>query len=63
MDKSSNSNILLIFMFSDQSSGECVDFKIIYNKQKFDVSFPLDKTASELKVHVQSLTGNLENCC
>ncbi|XP_041363945.1 ubiquitin domain-containing protein UBFD1-like isoform X2 [Gigantopelta aegis] len=42
---------------TDRSSEECIDFKIIYNKQKFDVNFPLDKTASQLKVHVQSLTG------
>jgi hypothetical protein len=34
-----------------------VDFKIICNKQKHDVNFPLDGTILTLKQHIQSLTG------
>ncbi|KAL3875359.1 hypothetical protein ACJMK2_033315 [Sinanodonta woodiana] len=34
-----------------------VDFKIIFNKQKYDVIFPLDNTVAKLKEHVQDLTG------
>lgn len=37
--------------------GENVDFKVIFNKQKYDVNFPLDDTVAVLKQHIQSLTG------
>ncbi|XP_038064147.1 ubiquitin domain-containing protein UBFD1-like isoform X2 [Patiria miniata] len=36
---------------------ELVDFKVMYNKQKYDVSFDLDGTVATLKTHVQTLTG------
>jgi len=36
---------------------ELVDFKVIYNKQKFDISFPFDDTVATLKQHIQVLTG------
>ena len=36
---------------------ETVDFKIIYNKKKFDVTFPLDDTVTSLRKHVETLTG------
>lgn len=39
--------------------GETVTFKVIYNKQKYDVTFELDKTILDLKKHVQTLTGRL----
>ncbi|XP_048249927.1 ubiquitin domain-containing protein UBFD1-like isoform X3 [Haliotis rufescens] len=42
---------------TDQSAENSVEFKVIFNKQKYDVNFPLDSTASQLKAHVQSLTG------
>uniref|UniRef100_T1IXM7 Ubiquitin-like domain-containing protein n=1 Tax=Strigamia maritima TaxID=126957 RepID=T1IXM7_STRMM len=35
---------------------ETVDFKVIYNKQKHDVTFPLDDTVAMLKQHVSKLT-------
>lgn len=38
---------------------EQVDFKVIYNKQKYDVSFPIDDSVSKLKTHIQELTGEL----
>lgn len=37
---------------------ELVDLKIIWNKTKHDVKFPLDSTGSELKQKIHSITGN-----
>ncbi|KAK3091100.1 hypothetical protein FSP39_017109 [Pinctada imbricata] len=42
---------------SKESPCETVDFKVVFNKQKYDVTFPLDETVANLKVHVQKLTG------
>ncbi|XP_013779300.1 ubiquitin domain-containing protein UBFD1-like isoform X1 [Limulus polyphemus] len=36
---------------------EMIDFKVVYNKQKFDVSFPYDETVGSLKQHIHTLTG------
>ncbi|XP_033741985.1 ubiquitin domain-containing protein UBFD1-like [Pecten maximus] len=36
---------------------EEVEFKLIYKKQKYDVSFPMDNTIKNLKEHVETLTG------
>ncbi|XP_022091440.1 ubiquitin domain-containing protein UBFD1-like [Acanthaster planci] len=36
---------------------EMVDFKVMYNKQKYDVSFDLDGTVATLKTHVQTITS------
>lgn len=46
----------------DESNGstdtrEKVDFKVIFNKQKYDVTFPIDETVAKLKSHIQTLTG------
>ncbi|RWS07439.1 ubiquitin domain-containing protein UBFD1-like isoform X2 [Dinothrombium tinctorium] len=41
----------------DGTALENVNLKIIYNKEKFDVSFNLDATVSQLKDHIQTLTG------
>ena len=38
---------------------EMVDFKVIYNKVKHDVSFALDDTVANLKGHIQTLTGRV----
>lgn len=35
---------------------EKVDFKVIYNKKKYDVNFPLDEKIKALKEHLQGLT-------
>lgn len=43
---------------SDQDPVETVEFKIVYNKQKYDVTFPTNETVAKLKAHVQTLTGN-----
>ncbi|XP_048762513.1 ubiquitin domain-containing protein UBFD1-like isoform X2 [Ostrea edulis] len=42
---------------SDHDHVETVDFKIVYNKQKYDVTFPTHETVAKLKAHVQTLTG------
>jgi hypothetical protein len=36
---------------------ENVDFKIVYNKTKHDINFPLDHTIELLKRHLQDLIG------
>lgn len=36
---------------------EAVEFKVIYNKMKYDVVFPLDETVSSLKMHIETITG------
>ena len=45
------------------NSGDCetVEFKVIFNKQKYDVTFPVDKTVLKLKEHVQTLTGSINS--
>jgi hypothetical protein len=42
---------------------ESVDFKVIYSKNKYDVSFPLDSTVGELKQHLQDIIGNSISSC
>ena len=39
----------------DDDGGEKVEFKVIFNKKKYDVSFPLDKDVFALKTHLQSV--------
>ena len=39
----------------DENGGEKVEFKVIYNKKKYDVSFPLDKDVAALKAHLQAV--------
>lgn len=34
-----------------------VDFKVIFNKQKYDVTFPIEETVAKLKSHIETLTG------
>ncbi|XP_064609055.1 ubiquitin domain-containing protein UBFD1-like isoform X2 [Liolophura sinensis] len=41
----------------EKQSKETIDFKVIFNKQKYDVTFPLDSTIGSLKTHIQTLTG------
>ena len=36
---------------------ETVSFKVIFSKQKFDVTFELDETVASLKSHIEKLTG------
>lgn len=34
---------------------ENIDFKVIYNKQRINVTFPVDGTVAELKAHLQNI--------
>ncbi|XP_014785569.1 ubiquitin domain-containing protein UBFD1 isoform X1 [Octopus bimaculoides] len=36
---------------------ECVPFKVVFNKQKFDVEFDLDKTISQVKSSIEKIIG------
>ncbi|KAI1291855.1 Ubiquitin domain-containing protein UBFD1 [Halotydeus destructor] len=47
-EKDSNENV--------PSNKETIDFKVIYNKEKYDVTFPVDDTVSCLKQHIEKLT-------
>ncbi|XP_015593939.1 ubiquitin domain-containing protein UBFD1 [Cephus cinctus] len=40
---------------SEDQPRETIDFKVIYNKQKIDISFALDGTIGELKAHLQNI--------
>ncbi|XP_042888685.1 ubiquitin domain-containing protein UBFD1-like isoform X2 [Penaeus japonicus] len=40
-------------------SGEAVSFKLVYNKTKYDVEFPLDGTIKQLKEHLSSIINVL----
>ena len=42
---------------SSSTNTETVSFKVIYNKQKHDVTFPLDNTVIDLKKHLEQITG------
>ncbi|XP_069124697.1 ubiquitin domain-containing protein UBFD1-like [Argopecten irradians] len=42
---------------ASNTKSEEVDFKLIYKKQKYDVSYPMDNTIKNLKEHVETLTG------
>jgi hypothetical protein len=34
-----------------------VEFKVVFNKRKFDVNFNLDSTIAELKEHLHTIIG------
>ncbi|XP_034235867.1 ubiquitin domain-containing protein UBFD1-like [Thrips palmi] len=36
---------------------EDVDFKVIFSKSKYDITFPLDDTVAQLKDHLEIITG------
>ncbi|KAG7171117.1 Ubiquitin domain-containing protein UBFD1-like [Homarus americanus] len=40
-------------------SGEAVSFKLVYNKTKYDIEFPLDGTIKQLKEHLSSIINVL----
>lgn len=42
-------------MESSSLEKESIDFKVIYNKKKINVSFALDGTVAELKAHLQNI--------
>ncbi|XP_014661801.1 PREDICTED: ubiquitin domain-containing protein UBFD1-like isoform X3 [Priapulus caudatus] len=44
-------------MQEDVANKEMVDFKVVFNKQRLDVSFPVDDKVSSLKAHIHKITG------
>lgn len=36
---------------------EIVDFKVVWNKQNFHISFDLEKKMADLREHIKELTG------
>jgi len=40
---------------ADESAGEKVEFKVVFNKKKFDITFGLDDTVGALKVHLADI--------
>ena len=36
---------------------EMIDCKVVYNKRKYDISFALDESVTNLKQHLETLTG------
>lgn len=46
--------------FRQQEDEEATSFKVIYNKNKYDVNFPLNQTVMQLKHHLQNIIGTLK---
>ncbi|MPC42082.1 Ubiquitin domain-containing protein UBFD1 [Portunus trituberculatus] len=40
-------------------TGEAVNFKLVYNKTKYDIEFPVDGTVKQLKEHLTSIINVL----
>ena len=45
----------------DEGQVEKVDFKVVWKKNTYDVSFPLDERVDKLKEHINTLCGELFN--
>lgn len=46
------------FFFQTEAAlppGEAVSFKLVFNKTKYDIEFPLDGTIKQLKEHLSSI--------
>lgn len=41
----------------DVDAGERIDFKVVYNKKKYDISFGVEETVGALKAHLQDVIG------
>lgn len=44
-----------LFQSEGPPTGEGVSFKLVYNKTKYDIEFPLDGTVKQLKEHLSSV--------
>ena len=44
---------------AEKENSEKVEFKVVYNKKKYDVSFGLDDTIGALKVHLADIINVL----
>lgn len=42
---------------SSASELEMVEFKVVHNKQTYNISYPLDETVEHLKIHIEELTN------
>lgn len=49
--------LIFVSMFFTEVKGEEVEFKVIFNKQKYDVKFPIKSAVNKLKEHIESLIG------
>ena len=38
-------------------AGEKIEFKVVYNKKKFDITFGSEETVGALKAHLQDVIG------
>ncbi len=38
-------------------AGEKIEFKVVYNKKKFDITFGCEETVGALKAHLQDVIG------
>lgn len=45
----------------DEGQVEKVDFKVVWKKNTYDVTFPLDERVDKLKEHINTLCGELVN--
>lgn len=50
-------DILKDSILSSNLDVEVVEFKVVFNKRKFDVNFNLDSTIAQLKEHLHTIIG------
>ena len=43
----------------EKTPSETVTFKVIFKKQKHQVTLPVDSTTTDLKTHLEKLTGTI----
>ena len=51
--------MIILFVFVLAAVDETVSFRVVWKKNNYDVTFPLDQKASKLKEHIQKLTSEL----
>ena len=44
-----------------KSCAEQVQFRVVWNKKNYEVTFGLNETADSLKQHIENLTGSIKN--
>lgn len=49
----------LVFSILLAVGSETVDFRVVWNKKNFDITFSLDEKISKLKLHLQTLIGTV----
>ena len=48
---------------TQQSCAEQIQFRVVWNKKNYEVTFGLEETADSLKQHIESLTGGFPHVC